>query len=226
VPAQASDWMKLAPGDPFQMIQYLLLGGGPINEQLNESLVKTKSSCLFYHTYGMTETASHVALKKISQAPSNYIALEGFQFSQDARGCLVIQHLKNETFQLITNDIVELHSPYSFEWIGRVDWVVNSGGIKYSLERAEDCVASFLHENHIANAFTSYKCQDSKWGEKWVLILEGTLPSSIVTNIQTYCQSKLGRYIYPKEILFSKKIIYLSNGKVDRLASYKEATKL
>ena len=46
----------------------------------------------FYATYGMTETCSHVALRKAGE--SKFEALPGFRFTTDQRGCLVI---KSET---------------------------------------------------------------------------------------------------------------------------------
>ncbi|HSZ71476.1 MAG TPA: AMP-binding protein [Cytophagaceae bacterium] len=225
VPAQADLLMKKNANDPFQNIQNLLLGGAAISESLHMRLIKLKSTCHFYHTYGMTETASHVAIKKISDNNNLYHALPNFQFSQDERECLIIHHTQDPVFKFTTNDIIVLHSPFSFEWIGRIDWVINSGGIKYSLEKAEECIALFFNEHTINKAFTSYKLPDEIWGDQWILIVEGMLTMDETNGIKSHCKSHLGKYCYPKEILFAKKIVYLSSGKVDRANSFKEAIK-
>ena len=225
VPAQVQTLLQEHTHDPFLQIKNLLLGGASLNKSLEEKLIALKSNCRFFHTYGMTETASHVAIRTIQDENSAYQSLDGFEFSQDKRGCLIIHHIKNPLFTLATNDVIRLFTPHTFEWIGRADWVVNSGGIKFNLEKAEECVADFLHQNRLNNAFTSYKCPDEKWGEKWVLILSGTLNQNLSEPLKAFCQKVLGKYIYPKDILNTKKIVYLSNGKVDRFNSYLEATR-
>ena len=226
VPAQVLGLLEKTTPDPFSKIDNLLLGGAPISQSLERSLVHLKSSCHFFHTYGMTETASHVAMKTIDGQSTAYQALEGFEFSQDRRDCLVIHYVLRPQFTLTTNDVVELLSPKSFQWLGRADWVVNSGGIKYNLEIVEESISDFLRDNHLNNAFTSCKVADETWGEKWVLILTGSLQQEQLDGLISYCKKVLGKYIYPKDILFTKKIVYLSSGKVDRLTSYHQALKL
>jgi O-succinylbenzoic acid--CoA ligase len=117
-------------------------------------------------------------------------------------------------------------SSNSFEWIGRIDWVVNSGGIKFSLEKAEESIADFFQQRSINNAFTSYKIPDKTYGEKWILIIAGKDNTIDTSELKSYCKKRLGKYIYPKEILFSNRLAYLPSGKIDRLNSYKEALKL
>lgn len=224
VPAQVHGLLSDHTVDPFSNIQNLLLGGAPISKLLEQQLAALSSTCHFFHTYGMTETASHVAIRALLK-DSPYQALEGYEFSQDEKECLIIHHIKNPAFTLTTSDVVKLYSPQDFDWIGRADWVVNSGGIKYSLEQAEECVADFIHKNHLLNTFTSYKTSDEIWGEKWILIVTGSLSQELIEQLKAHCKNALGKYIYPKEILFTKKIVYLSNGKVDRLNSYQKAPK-
>ena len=226
VPSQVLGLLEQTNRDPFSKIENLLIGGAPISQSMERALVNLKSSCNFFHTYGMTETASHVAMRALNRADTCYHALKGFEFSQDARDCLVIHHLNPPTFTLTTQDVVKLINPQTFEWIGRVDWVINSGGIKYSLEKAEECVADFFHQNQLPLAFTSYKLPDETWGEKWVLIVTEPLSQTESALLKDYCKQTLGKYIYPKEMLFAKKIVYLPSGKVDRLNSYLQATKL
>ncbi|MDF2454988.1 MAG: acyl-CoA synthetase [Cytophagaceae bacterium] len=213
-------------GDPFLQIDNLLMGGAPLNSWLENRLQNLHSACLFFHTYGMTETASHVAIRALHTKETLYHALNGYEFSQDHRDCLIIHHLNPPAFTLVTQDVVKLMTPLTFEWTGRVDWVINSGGIKYSLEKAEECVTDFFYRNNIQNSFTSYKLPDETWGEKWALVVTGVLDQNEIDQLTDYCKVTLGKYIYPKEILFAKKIVYLPSGKVDRLNSYLEAIKL
>jgi len=224
VPAQVHGLLIDHSTDPFTAIDNLLLGGAPVSKSLEQRIAALNSACHFYHTYGMTETASHVAIRMLNDN-SPYQALEGFEFSQNEKECLVIHHLKNPAFTLTTNDVVHLYTPYTFDWIGRADWVINSGGIKYSLEQAEECIADFMHTYHLPNLFTSYKSTDDVWGDKWILLVTGSLSQDLVDQLKTHCKNTLGKYIYPKEILFTKKIVYLSSGKVDRFNSYQQAIK-
>jgi len=226
VPAQVHGLLQESITDPFLQIENLLLGGAPLNKSMEDRLLNLQSNCLFFHTYGMTETASHVAIRTLNHQDNFYRALEGFEFSQDESDCLVIHYANHPTFTLATHDVVKLINPQTFEWIGRVDWVINSGGIKYSLEKAEECVADFFHQNNLPNAFTSYKLPDKTWGEKWVLLITGSLHPNESDQLKDYCKATLGKYIYPKEILFTKKIVYLPSGKVDRLNSYLQSIKL
>ena len=83
----------------------------------------------------MTETCSHVALKKLGDERFN--ALPGISFSIDSRGCLMISSSDMSFGVLTTNDIIELHNEKQFSWIGRYDNVINSGGIKIFPEEIE-----------------------------------------------------------------------------------------
>ena len=94
-------------------------GGAPLKDSLKNTLVK--SSCDFYETYGMTETASHVALKNIKSSSDNcFEALENIKFSVDRRNCLVVDAPKLYDKQLVTNDVVDLIDDGHFRWLGRL----------------------------------------------------------------------------------------------------------
>lgn len=209
--------------NPFEEIKYILIGGASINKEVQTRIEKLNNrNTTFFHTYGMTETASHVALKNISQKESYYTALKGYRFDIDDRSCLNISHENGLNFQ--TNDIVNIISETAFEWIGRADWIVNSGGIKFSIESAEEIISQFFNETQCSLNFTSYKITDLKWGEKWVLIIETSSPKKINEEaLVNYCKQQLGKYIYPREIIYTKKIVYLPSGKVDRLKTYSDA---
>ena len=87
----------------------------------------------------MTETFSHIALRKVNgkDASPVFVALKGISLAQDDRGCLVINTPLLLEESLTTNDVVELLSPDEFTWKGRFDHVINSGGIKIFPEELE-----------------------------------------------------------------------------------------
>jgi o-succinylbenzoate---CoA ligase len=213
----------LSEGQLFQSIEYLLIGGATISKALQDELYDLNTPCTFYHTYGMTETASHVALKNISKQETQYTALQGYTFSTDERSCLTIHHIAEPTFSLQTNDVVTLHNHHCFEWIGRADWIINSGGIKFSIEKSEEVIAAFFSNQQEAFLFTSHKASDERFGERWILIIQSqALTQEQEHALVHYCKTHLGEYIYPKEIRYTKKIVYLPSGKVDRLNTYQE----
>lgn len=117
----------------------------------------------------MTETCSHVALRKVDYSDSEiYEAMPDIYFSQDSRDCLVI-HSETRSFkELHTNDIVDLIDNRHFSWKGRFDNVINSGGIKVFPEEIEQQIRAVIPDNleyYIA------KSNNEKWGEVPVLVI-------------------------------------------------------
>ena len=101
----------------------LIIGGAPLPPVAEERLsgLPVRS----YATYGMTETVSHVALRRIGDPTMNYRALGQITFSVDNRDCLVIHTPHFAVKELVTNDVVELLDEHRFRWIGRYDHVIN-----------------------------------------------------------------------------------------------------
>jgi len=222
VPVQIKKLLEQTEKDPFIHIAHVIIGGAPMHERLVKEISALKTPCLFYQTYGMTETASHVALKNISKNELHYTALNGYSFETNNNDQLIIQYLQHPTFTIQTNDMVNLISSQSFQWIGRADWVVNSGGIKFNLETAEDIVADFFKQCNHAPLITSYKTGDEQWGERWILILAcDPLTPEKEDALCNFCKQHLGKYAYPKEIRYSNKTVYLPSGKIDRMNTYK-----
>ena len=104
-------------------IKSLIIGGAAVSSLLEQRLAKLPIRS--YATYGMTETVSHVALRKLDGKTKEYAAIGDVWFSQDARGCLIINapHLSHRVFE--TNDVVQLIDNYHFIWLGRYDNVIN-----------------------------------------------------------------------------------------------------
>ena len=117
--------------DKIHYIKKLIIGGASISESLKQQLIQKNPRTKIYETYGMSETLSHIALKSISPKREEYFrVLDGIKISQDQRGCLVINApLLNDKI-LITNDLIKLKNKREFNFLGRIDNIINSGGIK------------------------------------------------------------------------------------------------
>lgn len=165
---------QILDADPLalDMIKVIIVGGAPIKEDLVRPLSGCKSEVLA--TYGMTETLTHVALRKISGPhPSpDFTMIDAFSYTTDARGCLVIRapHLPEP---IVTNDLVEFTGPHTFRWMGRADFVINSGGIKFSPEVLEQNIAAALVQLFIERRFVVIGIRDPRFGESPLLVMEG-----------------------------------------------------
>ena len=162
-----------------EKIDSLIIGGAPIDSSTEQAVIKSGLNA--YATYGMTETCSHVALKKLGDERFN--ALPGISFSIDSRGCLMISSSDMSFGVLTTNDIIELHNEKQFSWIGRYDNVINSGGIKIFPEEIEKSISHLLP--HGVKYYISSRC-NGKWGEEAVLVCDSSInDENILEKIKT-----------------------------------------
>lgn len=216
VPMQVESLLSSTEGlTVMSYIDKLIIGGSATSALLEAKLQNVSTSC--YATYGMTETVSHIALRRIngSDASEKYMALEGVWFEQDERECLVIHasHLQAEPF--ITNDIVKLTNKTTFEWIGRFDNVINSGGVKLFPESIEKNLSAF-----IAERFYIIGTKDERLGEKVVLVIESEPFSEIKKQkLDIQLNSTLGKFEKPREIIFKPLFEETSTGKVKRIVN-------
>ena len=194
--------------DKLNNIKNLIIGGGEINPELEIKLKSLKNKT--YHTYGMTETITHIALKKINgnDKSNGFIALKNVWFEQDKRNCLIVNapHISNNS--IITNDIVNLKSKTEFEFKGRFDNVINSGGIKIIPEEIEQKIRPFIKQR-----FFIYGKPDEKLGQKTVLVIEGKPDIEIENRLETISLSKFEK---PKEVIFINQFVETGNGKINR----------
>jgi len=194
----------------------IILGGGEISSSLGAKLVDLKVKC--FSTYGMTETVSHIALKRLNgPAKSNfYTALDGMEINIDHRECLTIKGAVTNFNTVATNDRVNLINDRQFEWLGRVDNVINSGGIKIQSEKIEQSIELLIKQLQIENRYFVYGIPDDKLGEKLTLIVEGELARGKITTLKNSLSERLPKYEVPKEILFVKKFKETPTGKINR----------
>ena len=197
VPLQAKNSLK-----DLHRIKKLIIGGAKINKTLESELVVIPSQ--IYETYGMTETITHIAAKRVGE--SAFTVLPNVKVTQDDRHCLVIDAHTISGEKIVTNDLAELISDTQFVWKGRFDNVINSGGIKLIPEQIEEKLAT-----SISNCFFVYGQADELLGEKLVLYVEGeTIP------IDESVFEALDKYERPKEIVFIPEFKRTATGKVIR----------
>jgi O-succinylbenzoic acid--CoA ligase len=186
-------------------VRKLIIGGAKINENLKNQLLGLPT--LVYETYGMTETITHIAAKKISD---NYFSvLPNVTISTDNRNCLVIDVPRISNYKIVTNDVVNIINDCEFELLGRIDNVINSAGVKLFPEQIEMKLA-----HKIQTRFFVIGIPDIKYGEQLALVIEGN-PRVFEVNFF----SDLSSYEKPKSIYFTPKFIETESGKIKRAAT-------
>ncbi|WP_286968831.1 AMP-binding protein [Flavobacterium sp. UBA4854] len=183
-------------------VRKLIIGGAKLDSALEEKLLPLKTE--IYETYGMTETITHIAAKRLGD--SVFSILPNVKISQDDRQCLVIHVATISDEPIVTNDLVELLNEQQFKFLGRIDNVINSGGVKLIPEQIE---AKLIGK--INNRFFVTGLPDTTLGEKLVLVIEGEKQEFAPDFFDI-----LGKYEKPKEIVFVSKFKENENGKLLR----------
>jgi len=199
VPLQAENSLK-----QLKNVKKMIIGGVRINNSLEKQLAELPTDA--YETYGMTETITHIAAKKIGEKA--FTVLPNVTISYNDDNCLVIHAPRISEEVIVTNDIVELINENQFLFLGRFDNIINSGGIKLIPEQIEEKLSGKID----GRFFVTGK-PDEKLGEKLVLVIEGekqTIDESVF--------DLLDKYERPKEILFVPKFEETGNGKIMRKA--------
>ena len=177
----------------------ILLGGAPVGD------IKPINGINLYVGYGMTETASHVALRSLSEKV--YSAVDGIRFTSN-EGALVIDAPHLGVKKLQTNDLVRLIDAESFEFVGRIDDVINTGGLKIHPAVLE----SHFHSNGCVVCMSSKA--DEVYGETVVIVVEGIVSENSVKGLLI----DVPRSQQPKFMLSVERLPLLESGKLDRTA--------
>ncbi len=213
--------MRCADETPEKLneIKVLLIGGAGLHLDLENKLEKFQGK--IFHSYAMTETITHVALREINQIekPNHYEAMEGVSFEQAEDDCLIV-HDKLLDISVKTNDLVELFDDRRFCLIGRVDHVVNSGGIKIQLETLEKMISARLSELGSQANICLIGMPDKVLTNKLVLLIESNASSLDIPGMADDLKSSLPKYHDPKHIILVPKLFQTSSGKIDRLKNY------
>lgn len=199
-------------------IKQVIIGGAPVSKKLEEQL--QHSGTLFYATYGMTETVTHIAAKKLNKERGevcNYQVLPNVSVATDQRDCLVIDAPYISDGKIITNDLVQIVSDKEFVWLGRYDNIINSGGIKLVPEEIERKLG-----NLIGHRFFVCGLPDKVLGEKLVLVIEDTEEDpGLIEKIKGL--KTIEKFEAPRDIIFVSAFKETPNGKVHRDETLKSA---
>ena len=193
--------------EDLDKVKILLIGGAPSSLQLKEKLKQRNTQC--FETYGMTETVTHIASRKINGNSPLFSPLPGVKLSTDERGCMVIDvpYLTEE--KIVTNDLVALDKDQRFLLKGRIDNIINSGGIKVIPEEVEAKIAPYINQPFFIGAIA-----DKILGQKVILMLEGETSAELLSKLSTI--EGLSKYELPKEIYSLALFKRTPNGKVMR----------
>ena len=199
-------------------IRHLIIGGGAIDASLEKELQALPGNIAIWSTYGMTETLSHIALRRINGAEASewYQPFDSVKISQTEEGCLVIDAPLVCSETLVTNDIVEIE-PYIYNKVeklrfrikGRKDNVVCSGGIKIQIEEVEE----FL-KPHLEKPFMLAKKKDEKFGEIAVLLSEDKGIKKVEATIRRLLSDH--KYWIPREFRYVEHLPLTETGKPKR----------
>ncbi len=208
VPLQLQNSLK-----DIHKIKKLIVGGGVVSNELQKEIQLIKTAV--YATYGMTETITHIAVKKLNQfsdassglKKSFYELLPNVTIYKDERNCLLLKAPKVSDEFIITNDVVDLISDTQFEWLGRYDNVINSGGIKLHPEKIEEKLSSLIEQRFFVTGV-----QDAFLGEKLIVVVEGVKKQYDFTSLK-----ELSKYEIPKQVFFLDEFIETATKKIQRI---------
>ncbi len=188
-------------------IDTIIIGGGIVNIELKQKLLDLTNN--FYQTYGMTETLTHVAVKKLNAPADNFYhsISEEIWFSTSPDLSLIV-HVNN--MEIKTNDQVRLINSKTFEWLGRNDFVINSGGLKIHPEQLEEIIlqTGILKENH----FYITGIKDTEWGERPCLVSLDLISEEQLQAINKH----LGKHHQIKKTILLSTFDYTPTGKLIR----------
>lgn len=210
-------------GDPtarerLEKCQAVIVGGAPVGLALQEAIEQVNVP--IYATYGMTETVSHIALKRLNgkEKSEDFEVLDGVTVGQDARGCLTVRGPMTLGETLTTNDLVAFSAPERFRWLGRADAVINSGGVKVQPERIEEMASKWLYQQGIEAQVAALGLPDAQLGERVALAIEGQpLSSESLVQLIGFLKNNLPPYFPPKSISFLPQFPLTPTGKTDKV---------
>ena len=200
--------------NPMPDLTNIIIGGASISSELNDKILKLKIPC--YHTYGMTETCSHIALKRLNgdNKDQYFKVFENVNINITKKECLEIEI---DGVKLTTNDRVEIINEREFKWLGRSDLMINSGGIKVQPENVEIAIHEFNQKTKLRLTFLIVGIEDEKLGEKVVMAIEGeSWNRKEIDSYLSNLKKALPEYHTPKNLFFMEQCPITGSGKPDR----------
>ncbi len=213
VPLQVYEAIK-TPELLENKIGTLLIGGGEIAGPLRDKIAGLEKTRV-YETFAMTETLTHFAARKINgpDRQSAFHTLKGVTIDTDTRGCLVVSVEGITTGRVTTNDVVEIQSPGTFQWLGRLDNVIKTGGIKIIPEQLEDRIRSITG---LSEEIAIVGLPDEKLGSRLALVVESDKDKNFTAPILEQLKSTLPFHELPREIYHLPQFPRNASMKIDR----------
>ena len=186
----------------------VLIGGGQISPEMEKRLLEFYPDTRWIHTFAMTETYSHFAGRFLGE--SVYKTLGETEISTDNQGALMVRNFLTDQQWMKTNDLIEIRSNSEFIWKGRLDFTINSGGIKIQLETVESEIMA--QTGWQSTEFCCWFQSDDILGQRLILL-------STHKNVpQNWHFSQA--YFKPKNTYFLEKLVFTETGKVNRKMSF------
>lgn len=196
-------------------LRKVILGGAAVSTPLTYAIHALGLEWEVYETYGMTETLTHIAVREIFPKKEElFRVLRGVTIGTDSNGALSIgtDYLTNASLQ--TNDVVrisDVNGIQGFEVLGRVDHVINSGGVKVQPERIERILQDVCQR-----ALLMVGMPDDTFGQRLELVIEGDIDNELEEKILCLCEERLPRHMHPRAIHFVPRLVRTKSGKIQR----------
>jgi O-succinylbenzoic acid--CoA ligase len=197
----------------------LIVGGAPVGQALEERIQMLETP--IYSTYGMTETVSHVALRRLNgpERSHSYRLMPEVEVGQDGRGCLRVRGAVTMGKWVQTNDLVRLMpGREAFEWFGRADQVVNTGGIKVPVAMVEEAVEQWMAQAGRQGRMVALGLPHDLLGEQVTLVWEGSEAPNWAQELLAGLHEHLPMYYAPKAVMALEPFPQTPTGKIDREA--------
>lgn len=195
--------------------KHILIGGTSISNSLEEKISRLKVDA--FHTYGMTETVSHIALRKIGKE-KYFTTLNNVSLKKDDRDCLCVKSPSTNNNWTITNDVVELINEKQFVIKGRFDNIINTGGLKVQTEKVEEALLYALSKigKPYLQAFITFM-DDEIVGQKIIAVLQTPkLDEHFIQQLKNELQLHLTKYEIPKQFFPVIDFEFTSSGKINK----------
>ena len=221
IPMQVYNSLQVpAEKECLQQVRHLIIGGGAIDSTLATELASFPHAV--WSTYGMTETLSHIALRRLNgpDASDWYTPFQGVKVSLSPENTLTIEAPAVCAEKLTTNDICEFNAQGQFHILGRKDNTINTGGVKVQIEQVENALKTALPVPFMVTAVP-----DPKFGERIVLLLESE-ENTDVSPLLAQAYNQLPTYWRPKQTFFVRHLPQTETGKPDRATARKVAQEI
>ncbi len=225
VPLQLQEILTATPAKKaiLNRMRAILVGGAPVDDSLLRQIATLEAPA--YHTYGMTETVSHIALRRLNgpQASDCFKPLDGVEISLGPQDCLMVKSVLTGDRPLLTNDRIELRPDGRFRWLGRLDNVINSGGFKVQAEKVEKALEPLLPQYPplADRRFFVGPLSHQQWTQAVVVVIEGPpVAPAVEAELRARLrQGGLRHYEVPRYFYYRPRLLETPTGKIDRRAN-------